>query len=137
MLCGSHIKIWNHTNHMKKIKKELRTLSFQLYLVFWCLLSCFFMWFARFQILICESQSIWRKLLVVSWLYCRVLLSFKISSSFFSKLQWLENSLLLQSIWKQELSIPEVLFANYNTHCYAVEMVCLYISMYVGMHIVY
>ena len=27
------------------------------------------MWFARFQILICEPQSIWRKLLVLSWLY--------------------------------------------------------------------
>jgi len=28
-----------------------------------------FMWFARFQILICEPQSIWHKLLVLSWLY--------------------------------------------------------------------
>ena len=27
------------------------------------------MWFARFQILICEPQSIWRKLLLLSWLY--------------------------------------------------------------------
>ena len=27
------------------------------------------MWFARFQILIGEPQSIWRKLLVLSWLY--------------------------------------------------------------------
>ena len=31
----------------------------------------FFMWFARFQILICEPQSIWCKLLLLSWLYMR------------------------------------------------------------------
>ena len=30
---------------------------------------------------VCEPQSIWRKLLVLSWLYCRVLFSFWISSS--------------------------------------------------------
>ena len=36
---------------------------------FWCFLFCFFMWFARFQILISEPQSIWRKLLVLSLLY--------------------------------------------------------------------
>ena len=29
----------------------------------------FFMWLAKFQISICEPQSIWRKLLVLSWLY--------------------------------------------------------------------
>ena len=31
----------------------------------------FFMWFARFQVLICEPQSIWRKLLLLSWLYIK------------------------------------------------------------------
>ena len=31
--------------------------------------NSFFMWFARFQILIGEPQSIWRKLFVLSWLY--------------------------------------------------------------------
>ena len=36
---------------------------------FWCILFRFFMWFSRFQILICKPQSIWRKLLVLSWLY--------------------------------------------------------------------
>ena len=30
---------------------------------------CFLVWFARFQILICEPQSIWRELLLLSWLY--------------------------------------------------------------------
>ena len=30
--------------------------------------SFFFMWFARYQISICEPQSIWQKLLVLSWL---------------------------------------------------------------------
>ena len=32
------------------------------------LLFCFFMWFARYQILVWELQSIWRKLLVLSCL---------------------------------------------------------------------
>ena len=31
-----------------------------------CSLFHFFIWFARFQILICEVQSIWRKLLILS-----------------------------------------------------------------------
>ena len=35
----------------------------------WCSLFNFFMWFARFQILICEPQSIWHKLLVLSLLW--------------------------------------------------------------------
>ena len=35
----------------------------------WCFLFHFFMRFAWFQILICEPQSIWRKLLALSWLY--------------------------------------------------------------------
>ena len=34
-----------------------------------CFLFCFFIWFTRFQILICEPRSIWRKLLVLSLLY--------------------------------------------------------------------
>ena len=35
----------------------------------WWFLFHFFMWFAWFQILICEPQSIGRKLLALSWLY--------------------------------------------------------------------
>ena len=38
-------------------------------LLFWCFLFCFFMWFARFQIVICDPQNIWVELLVLSWLY--------------------------------------------------------------------
>ena len=38
-------------------------------LIVWCSLFHFFTWSERFQILICEPQSIWRKLLVLSWLY--------------------------------------------------------------------
>jgi hypothetical protein len=38
-------------------------------LSFCCFLLCFFVWFARFQILVSELKSIWRKLLVLSWLY--------------------------------------------------------------------
>ena len=40
-------------------------------------------WCSLFQILICEPQSIWHELLVLSWLYCRVLFSFWISSSIY------------------------------------------------------
>ena len=55
-------------NETKNIR--LLVLSFSLInLAFWCFLFCFFMWFARFQILISETQSIWHKLLVLSWLY--------------------------------------------------------------------
>ena len=62
----------NLANHMnKKWNKEHQTLSFQLLtnkisiLMFFV---SFFMWFARFQILFCEPQSIRRKLLLLSWL---------------------------------------------------------------------
>jgi hypothetical protein len=34
----------------------------------WCSVFHFFMWFARFQISICEPQTIWCKLLALSWL---------------------------------------------------------------------
>ena len=65
-----HIKIWSLSNHIKKWKKEHQTLSFQFsinkssILVF---LFCFFMCCARFQILICKPQSIYCKLLLLSW----------------------------------------------------------------------
>ena len=32
ILCGSHIKIWNLANHMKKWNKEHQTLSFQFFI---------------------------------------------------------------------------------------------------------
>ena len=55
-LCGSHIKIWNLANqHGKNETKNIRILVFSfstINLVFWCFLICFFMWFARLQILI-------------------------------------------------------------------------------------
>ena len=56
----------------KKWNKEHQTFSFQFFInrsSIWCFLFCFFMWFTRFQILISEPQCIWRKLLVLSWLY--------------------------------------------------------------------
>ena len=55
-------------NETKYIRPLVFTFS-PLYLAFWCFLLCFFMGFSRFQILISEPQSIWRKLLVLSWLY--------------------------------------------------------------------
>ena len=62
--CKSHEK-----NDTKIIRSLVFSFSLIIDLAFWCFLFCFFMWFARFQILICEPQSIWRKLLVPSWLY--------------------------------------------------------------------
>ena len=55
---------------LKKLNKEHLTLSFQFFinkssiLIFFCL--CFFLSFARYQILICEPQSIWHNLLILS-----------------------------------------------------------------------
>ena len=59
-------------SHQQSETKNIRLLLFSfspIGLAFWCVLFCFFMWIARFQILISEPQSIWRKLLVLSWLY--------------------------------------------------------------------
>ena len=61
-------------NHKKKWNKEQRLLVFSLSsinLTCWCFLFCFFMWFKRVQIYICEPQSIWRTMYGVSlsWLY--------------------------------------------------------------------
>ena len=61
-----------YQSHEKNETKNIRLLVFSfssINLGFWCFLFCFFMWFARFQILICEPLSIWRKFLVLSWLY--------------------------------------------------------------------
>ena len=69
--CGSHFRIWNLANNMKKqnkkhqnarfIDEKLKNRSLMFFVFF------FFMWLARFQILICEPQSIWHKL-VLNWL---------------------------------------------------------------------
>ena len=45
MLCGSHIKIWNLANHMKKMKKERQTLSFQFFTNIFCILMLFVLFF--------------------------------------------------------------------------------------------
>ena len=52
-----------------QMTKNIRLLVFSfspIDLAFLYFLFCFFPWFARFQILLCEPQSIWRKLLVLS-----------------------------------------------------------------------
>ena len=71
MLCDSHIKIWNLANHMKKQDNKHQNTRYNWKLRVWCSFFIFFMWFVWFQILICEPQSIFRKLLVLSWLYKR------------------------------------------------------------------
>ena len=86
----------------KKWNKEHQTLSFQFFinkssiLMFFVL---FFMWFARFQILICEPQSIWRKILVLSWLYF-----YKMKVSMFSQTlaetSWLIWCLQIKINWE-------------------------------------
>ena len=53
---------WKHQN-VRPIDEKLKTKSLMFFVSFF-----FFMWFARFLILTCEPQSIWRKLLVLSWL---------------------------------------------------------------------
>ena len=89
MLCGSHIKIWNLANHIKKRNKKHQNL--------WFINSFFFMWFARFQILICEPLSIWRKLLALTWLYkkngldCSILNVFPLYKSSFGLLSSRHN----------------------------------------------
>ena len=53
-------------------KKDIWLLVFSLSSInpaIWWFFSFFFQWFARFQISISELQSIWRKLLVLSWIY--------------------------------------------------------------------
>ena len=60
--CGSHFRIWNLANNMKKQNKKHQNAKD-------INESDVFILFARFQISICELQSIWRKLLVLSWLY--------------------------------------------------------------------
>ena len=57
--CKSNEK--NETKNIRLLVFSLSSINFGVF--------CFFMWFARFQILICELQSIWHKLLVLSWLY--------------------------------------------------------------------
>ena len=121
----------------EKWKKVHQTLSFQFFINRSSILMLFILFFS------CGLQDFkfWyvnRKAFGASFLYwvdftVECYCHSKFQAHFFSKLQWLENSLLLQSIWKQELSIPEVLFANYNTHCYADEMVCLYVYCILGI----
>ena len=62
--CKSHEK--NQTKNMKPLVFSFSLIN----LTIWCILFCFFMWFARFQIFITEPQRICCKLFVLSWLYC-------------------------------------------------------------------
>ena len=80
MLCGSHIKIWNLSNkkhqNARFIDEKLKTKN---------LFLLFFTRFARFKILIREPQSIWHKLLLLSWLYHNLKLMFCDQTCFMSK----------------------------------------------------
>ena len=62
------------------------------------------MWFARFQILICEPQSIWRTFLVLSWLYSFTR-DFWLKSSSSKKRSFKGNSIF--SNWEDQVSLVE------------------------------
>ena len=69
--CFSVQILESYKSHKKNETKNIIPLFFNVSpidLTFWCFSFCFFVGFARFQILICELQSIWCKLLVLSWL---------------------------------------------------------------------
>ena len=109
MLCGSHNKIWNLANHIKIMKqKNIRLLvfSFPSINTFWCFLFCFFMWFARFQ---SEPKSIWRKLLVLSWLWKNI---YRLLRSASHRIQFCESCEPLTEVAEPEVddlaaAIPE------------------------------
>ena len=66
-----HISKFENLQITWKRTKNMRLLVFSfspMDLVFWCFIFCLFKWLAQFQILIGEPQSIWQKLLVLSWL---------------------------------------------------------------------
>ena len=68
----THQNLKSCKSHEKNETKSIRLLVFSFLsnnLALWCFLFYFFMWFARFQISICELQSIWSKLLVLRCLY--------------------------------------------------------------------
>ena len=91
---------------MKKQNKKIKMLD--LLIKNWTLrVWLFFISFARFQILICELQSIWRKLLVLSWLYLNTIVFNLSSPYFFVKLL---NSQFFNSILK----------------CFGKHLVCIY-----------
>ena len=72
MLCGSHIKIWNLANHMKKQNKNIKMLDLMIKnwkLRVWCSLFHFFHEICKISNFNMLPKSIWCKLLVMSWLY--------------------------------------------------------------------
>ena len=70
MICGSHIKIWNLSNHMKNKTKNIKMLD--LFITNWkirvgCSLFHFFHMICKISNF--NIWSIWRKLLGLNWLY--------------------------------------------------------------------
>ena len=67
------------------------------------------MWFVRFQILICEPQSFWHKLLVLSWLYLSLLYIITKETKFLTSIfnypknstveNWKKKILRLAKLW--------------------------------------
>ena len=108
MLCGSHIRIWNLANHMKNKTKSTKMLGLLMKnwkLRVWCSLFLFFMWFARFQILIFEPQSIRHKLLVLSWLYKEIWSYLKISMNDYQENPWLWADLFIRKSGVSEVNV--------------------------------
>ena len=99
--CKSHEK-----NETKNIK--LWAFSFSsINLAFWFVMLCFFMCFARFQILICELQSIWSKLLALSLLYVKKLTDSDFQGGFLWR--WDKN-------WKNFWDLSTFFLAHMDIH---------------------
>ena len=62
LFSGTRLKIFEKNQNAKAIGEKLKTNGY-------VHLFIYIMWLGRLQILICEPQSIWHKLLVLSWLY--------------------------------------------------------------------
>ena len=87
-------------SHEKKMKQRTQDPYFSVFHLFWCFLWVFFMWYARFKILICEPQSIWRKLFVLSWLYNTVFSTKFNGTDFIARvLQYCNNTIVLLFLW--------------------------------------
>ena len=71
----------------------------------WCSLFLFFMWFARFQILIFEPQSIRHKLLLLSWLYKEIWSYLKISMNDYQENPWLWADLFIRKSGVSEVNV--------------------------------
>ena len=97
----------NETKNIRLLVFSFSSINLDILILF----VLFFMWFASFQILICEPESIWRKLLVWSWLYNSIYYTKKVSRTLLKCTHNRHNldSMLVQNFenwWLYFTSIP-------------------------------